>query len=113
MRNHPASSLFASGSPVVVSNDDPGIWGAQGLTYDFYEAFMALMSADSDLRSLKQLAKNSLIYSGMNDQERHNALIRWQVKWHIFVMKLAQSWPDYEEQEATTATSTSSTLVPR
>jgi len=111
MRNHPASSLFASGSPVVVSNDDPGIWGAQGLTYDFYEAFMALMSANSDLRSLKQLAKNSLIYSGMSDQERHNALIRWEMKWYIFVTKLAQSWPDYDEP-ATTATSASSTFVP-
>ncbi|KAH0949286.1 hypothetical protein HN011_003508 [Eciton burchellii] len=111
MRNHPASSLFASGSPVVVSNDDPGIWGAQGLTYDFYEAFMALMSANSDLRSLKQLAKNSLIYSGMSDQERHNALIRWEIKWYIFVTKLAQSWPDYDEP-ATTATSASSTFVP-
>jgi len=78
---------------VVISNDDPGIWGAQGLTYDFYEAFMALMSASSDLRSLKQLAKNSLIYSGMSDQEKRNALIRWEMKWHIFVTELAQLCP--------------------
>ncbi|KAH0944913.1 hypothetical protein HN011_011798 [Eciton burchellii] len=69
------------------------------------------MGANSDLRSLRQLAKNSLIYSGMSDQERHNALIRWEIKCHIFVTKLAQSWPDYDEP-ATTATSTSSTFVP-
>ncbi|TGZ53303.1 hypothetical protein DBV15_04277 [Temnothorax longispinosus] len=50
MRNHPAASLFASGSPVVVSNDDP---------YDFYEAFMGIISVNSDLKSLKQLAINS------------------------------------------------------
>lgn len=75
----------------MISSDDPGLWGAQGLTYDFYEAFMGLMSANSDLRSLKQLAKNSLIYSSMNDQEKHNAVIRWQAKWHAFVMELAES----------------------
>ncbi|KAL6263330.1 hypothetical protein P5V15_006127 [Pogonomyrmex californicus] len=91
MRNHPAASLFASGSPVVVSNDDPGLWGAQGLTYDFYEAFMGIMSANSDLRSLKQLAMNSLIYSSMNRQEKKNALHRWQVKWDAFVAKQARS----------------------
>lgn len=91
MRNHPAASLFASGSPVVVSNDDPGLWGAKGLSYDFYEAFMGIMSANSDLRSLKQLAMNSLIYSSMNKREKRNALSQWQVKWNAFVGKLAQS----------------------
>lgn len=91
MRNHPAASLFASGSPVVVSNDDPGLWGAQGLTYDFYEAFMGIMSANSDLRSLKKLAMNSLIYSSMSKKEKQDALKQWQVKWKAFVTKLAQS----------------------
>jgi len=90
MRNHPAASLFASGSPVVVSNDDPGLWGAQGLTYDFYEAFMGIMSANSDLRSLKKLAMNSLIYSSMSKQEKENALHLWEIKWNAFVDKLAQ-----------------------
>ncbi|XP_011693439.1 PREDICTED: adenosine deaminase CECR1-like [Wasmannia auropunctata] len=90
MRNHPAASLFASGSPVVVSNDDPGLWGAKGLTYDFYEAFMGIMSANSDLRSLKQLAINSLTYSSMNRREKWNALQQWQIRWDNFVAKLAQ-----------------------
>jgi len=80
MRNHPAASLFAKGSPVVVSNDDPSFWNAKGLTYDFYEAFMSIMNANSDLRSLKQLAMNSLIYSSMNNEEKKEALSQWQVK---------------------------------
>lgn len=75
---------------MVVSNDDPGLWGAKGLTYDFYEAFMGIMSANSDLRSLKQLAMNSLIYSSMNEREKIVALNRWQVKWDAFVAKLAK-----------------------
>jgi len=91
MRNHPAASLFAKGSPVVVSNDDPGFWGAKGLTYDFYEAFMGIMSANSDLRSLKQLAMNSLIYSSMNNEEKKEALSQWQVKWDAYIFELAKS----------------------
>lgn len=92
MRNHPATAMFALGSPVVVSSDDPGLWGVKGLSYDFYEAFMGLMSANSDLRSLKQLAMNSLIYSSMNSQEKNNALIRWQDKWNIFINELVQPY---------------------
>ncbi|XP_020279115.1 adenosine deaminase CECR1-like [Pseudomyrmex gracilis] len=91
LRNHPATTLFATGSPVVISNDDPGLWNAKGLTHDFYEAFMALMSASSDLGSLKQLAMNSFIYSSLNNTEKQNALTRWQDKWDAFVDKLAQS----------------------
>ncbi|XP_071557389.1 adenosine deaminase 2-like [Temnothorax nylanderi] len=91
MRNHPAASLFASGSPVVVSNDDPAVWGAKGLSYDFYEAFMGIMSANSDLRSLKQLAINSLTYSSLSKRQQRSALGKWKVKWDAFVAKLANN----------------------
>ncbi|XP_072767162.1 adenosine deaminase 2 [Anoplolepis gracilipes] len=92
MRNHPATAMFALASPVVISSDDPGLWGVKGLSYDFYEAFMGLMSTHSDLRSLKQLAINSLIYSSMNDEEKSAALNKWQAKWDAFVNKLAYSF---------------------
>ena len=48
--------------PMVVSADDPAVWGARGLSYDFYAAFMALTGEDADLKVLKQLAENSLAY---------------------------------------------------
>lgn len=99
LRNHPATSLFALNSPVVISSDDPGIWSAKGLSYDFYEAFMGLMSANSDLRSLKQLAINSLIYSSMTDEEKNYALFQWQAKWDSFVNKLARSFLNENERQ--------------
>ncbi|CAB0027938.1 unnamed protein product [Trichogramma brassicae] len=64
MRNHPAAHFFATNLPVVITSDDPSLWGAKGLSYDFYEA---------DLRALKQLALNSIKYSSLDKHEKLKA----------------------------------------
>ncbi len=81
LRNHPASPLIQSGFPIVISSDDPGIWGAKGLSYDFYEAFMALASASMDLRLLKKLALNSLNYTTLDPEQKDKCLNMFQNKW--------------------------------
>lgn len=91
LRNHSARRLFAEGYPVVVSNDDPGFWNARALSYDFYEAFMALMSKHSDLKGLKQLAMNSLLYSSLNDPEKKAAIALWEKKWDTYVQDVARN----------------------
>ncbi|XP_051167234.1 adenosine deaminase 2-like isoform X2 [Leptopilina boulardi] len=85
LRNHPASILFAEDYPVVVASDDPGLWGAQGLSYDFYETFMGIMSRSADLRALIQLGYNSIVYSAMNDDEKEKALDIFDDQWSEFV----------------------------
>lgn len=85
LRNHPASALFSENYPVVVSNDDPGLWGAKALSYDFYEAFVGMMSRESDLRALKKLAINSIEYSSLRTNEKTRALKIWNQRWSEFI----------------------------
>jgi adenosine deaminase CECR1 len=81
LRNHPAVLYINSGLPVVICPDDPGIWKCS-FSYDFYAAFMAW---GLDLKCLKQLAMNSLIYSAMGPEEKERALEFWRKKWAEFI----------------------------
>ena len=89
LRNHPASVFFAQNYPVVVSSDDPGLWGAKSLSYDFYETFMGIISRSSDLRALKKLAMNSIVYSVMNDEEKLRSFEIFEKQWKQFLQDVA------------------------
>jgi adenosine deaminase CECR1 len=82
LRVHPASGYLRRGVPCVISSDDPGIFGYEGLSYDFWEAFMAWKLS---LAQLKQLALNLIFFSAMTDVEKNRARKVWETKWHSFI----------------------------
>jgi adenosine deaminase CECR1 len=85
LRNHPAVLYINSGLPVVICPDDPSIWKCT-FSHDFYAAFMAW---GLDLKCLKKLAMNSIIYSGMNPEEKETALEFWRGEWAKFITWLS------------------------
>jgi adenosine deaminase CECR1 len=50
LETHPAGAYITEGLPIVISSDDPGVFGYEGLTYDYWAA---AMSWQLDLRNLK------------------------------------------------------------
>lgn len=85
LRNHPACAFIAQGYPIVVSNDDPGLWGSKGLSYDWYVTFVGMTSRNTDLRFLKKLALNSYVYNAMNEAEKKRAIGQWEIEWNNFI----------------------------
>lgn len=88
LRNHPGAALLADDYPLVISCDDPGMWDARGLSFDFYEAFLGMAGLKADLRTLKQLAINSIQYSAMGDVEKEEALAELAKRWQRFITEV-------------------------
>lgn len=88
LRVHPANGYLSRGVPCVLSNDDPGILGNDGLSFDFWEATVAW---ELDLRAIKQLAMNSLKYSGMTQKEKQRAITHWQTQWAGWVQQTSKN----------------------
>jgi adenosine deaminase CECR1 len=81
---HPVNGYLAEGLNVVIAADDPGVFGYNGLSYDWWAALVAFQL---DLKSLKQLCENSLNYSGLEGDELEDALGRWQLSWDAWVQR--------------------------
>jgi adenosine deaminase CECR1 len=87
---HPANQFIAQGIQVVISSDDPGIFGYTGLTLDMWTSLVAFQL---DLRGLKTLAMNSLKHSGLEGDAKQNALKFWQKSWNAWIEDMLELIP--------------------
>ncbi|XP_026490761.2 adenosine deaminase 2-like [Vanessa tameamea] len=92
VRNHPLASYLAFGMPVVLSSDDPGAWGADPLSHDFYISFVGIASKRANLRMLKQLVINSIKYSALNASEKLEAFKKLFKEWDDFIEDLSTNF---------------------
>ena len=82
MRNHPAITYYQSGVPIVIAGDDPGSFGYNDLTVDYYLAFMAWGLSVYDLR---EIANNSIRYSSVPESVKLTGFTKFSAAWGKFV----------------------------
>ncbi|PKF73967.1 adenosine kinase [Chryseobacterium sp. PMSZPI] len=84
LRNHPARVLLSNGIQCSINSDDPSVYGYEGLSYDFWVAFVYW---ELNVKSLKKLVFNSIDYSSMNESEKKQAVDYLNKEWNSFVEK--------------------------
>ena len=87
LRNHPARVLLANNVNISINSDDPGVFGYDGLSYDFW---MAYLNWDLTVKDLKKLIFNSIEFSSLNSSEKQKAKLHLQKEWNIFVKNAIQ-----------------------
>lgn len=59
LRGHPFALFVAEGMPVVLSSDDPGFWGASGVSYDWWVGLL-IATPQGQMRKVARFAIFSL-----------------------------------------------------
>ena len=83
IRNHPAMSLYRRGIPIILGSDDPGTFGYDHFTIDWYHIFMAW---GLTLVDLKTISYNSVNYSSLALKQDHlnAATTKWTNQWNRY-----------------------------
>lgn len=87
MRNHPARVLMAHKVNISLNSDDPGVFGYDGLSYDFW---MAYLNWDLSISDVKKLIFNSIDFSSLSSPEKQKAKLHLQKKWEAYVKNSIQ-----------------------
>ena len=88
IRTHPGLTYFRQDVPVVLGADDPGTFGVDHFTVDWYQVFTGW---GLDLADLKKLAQNSLKFSSMTKAQKQRAINnKWLPKWNEYILEKKQ-----------------------
>jgi adenosine deaminase CECR1 len=84
LRIHPAVQYINQGIVCTISPDDPGVFGYNGVTPDYWTVFL---SWGLDIKGIKQLILNSLTHSSLSDTEKEIALQNFEIKWQEWLVE--------------------------
>ncbi len=82
IRNHPATEYLKSGMAISLCSDDAVYMENETLTDDF---FMGIVGWDLKVAELKQLGINSIMYSGLENERKFEAIRNYNRLWNEFV----------------------------
>ncbi|KAG2359760.1 Metallo-dependent hydrolase [Suillus spraguei] len=91
MPMHPLPIIMNQGIPVVLSSDDPAMFNSMGLSFDFFQVLVA--SEVTGLLTLGQMARDSIIYSMLDERSKRAAMDAWEQRWAKFVEEVAAMDP--------------------
>ncbi|KAI8616774.1 hypothetical protein BC830DRAFT_1116662 [Chytriomyces sp. MP71] len=84
LMNHPLPTLLNHGIPVSISSDDPGVFGYEGVDYDYY--MMAVAFHSIGLQTLKMVVWNSVRFALGCDDTRKEVLKKvYESEWGQFM----------------------------
>lgn len=82
LAKHPGKGYLQRGLQGILGSDDPALFGTEGLTDDFFVAYLAW---NLDLTSVKKLIINSINYSGMSSGSKETHLAAFNQQWDLFI----------------------------
>ncbi|KAI0351486.1 Metallo-dependent hydrolase [Trametes cingulata] len=90
MPMHPLPAIMNQGVHVALCSDDPAVFGNMGLTFDFYQVFVA--SEVNGLATLHELVWDSIRYSALDEGEKERALGMLERRWSKFVHYILETY---------------------
>ncbi len=88
IRLHPAMEFLRRGMAVALCSDDPAYQENQTLTDDF---FAAITCWNLNIADIKQLAINSIMYSGVDAYQKKKLMQAFDRRWRAFVSEMIEN----------------------
>ena len=86
LRTHPATEYLKRGLPIALCSDDPAYQEHTTLADDF---FAAIVCWDLGIPEIKQLCRNSIQYSSVDEALKKEMLFNWEKDWETFISQVS------------------------
>ncbi|CDO77648.1 hypothetical protein BN946_scf184963.g5, partial [Trametes cinnabarina] len=92
MPMHPLPAIINHGVHVTLCSDDPAVFGNMGLSFDFFQVFVA--SEVNTLATLRAFVWDSIKFSSLDDQEKERAYAALERSWTKFIKYILDNYSD-------------------